>query len=136
MDRAHPSWRPRTSHKVPAETSASAGFRPSANARRSGRRQTARPVDCALGAPPPPLRIFRLAHGLIGKPLHTFPGHALSLPVQYADQREEPARGFEIDPHLALQPFLQRARTFVMDAATAHVDGLDLVRRSCPDRLV
>ena len=66
----------------------------------------------------------------------TFPGHALPLPVQDADQREQPARGFEIDPHLALQALLQRARAFVMDAAAAHVDGLDLVRRRGADRLV
>src|ERR1700743_1908779 len=34
---------------------------------------------------------------------------AFTLPVQDADQREKAAGGFEIDPHLALQPFLQGA---------------------------
>jgi hypothetical protein len=32
-----------------------------------------------------------------------------TLPVQDGDQGEQPAGGFEIDPHLAFQPFLQCA---------------------------
>src|SRR6478752_10702381 len=60
----------------------------------------------------------------------------LTLPVQDGDEREQPARGLEVDPHLALQPLLQRARALVMDAAAAHIDGLDLVRRRRADRLV
>src|SRR5665647_829751 len=82
------------------------------------------------------LSLFRLGHDLLEKPLRTFSGHALPFPVQHADQREQPARGLEIDPHLALQALLQRARAFVMDAAAAHVDGLDLVRRRGADRLI
>src|SRR5258706_11685670 len=60
----------------------------------------------------------------------------LPLPVQDGDQREQPAGGFEIDPHLALQSLLQRARTFIVNAAAAHVDGLDLVGRGGADRLI
>ena len=52
----------------------------------------------------------------------------LTLPVQDGDRREQPAGGFEVDPDLAIQPFLQGAGTFIVDAAAAHVDGLDLVR--------
>src|ERR1700688_3138922 len=82
------------------------------------------------------LNFFRLGHDLFEQPLHTFSGHALPFPVQHADQREQPAGGFEIDPHLALQALLQRARAFVVDAAAAHVDGLDLVRGRSADRLI
>src|SRR4051794_6505208 len=57
------------------------------------------------------------AHDLIRKPVSTFRDHALTLPVQDADQREQPASGLEVDPHLALQPLLQSARAFVMNAA-------------------
>src|SRR5271168_4781274 len=46
-------------------------------------------------------------------PASIYPGHALTLPVQHGDQREQPARGLEIDPHLALQSLLQRARSLV-----------------------
>src|ERR1700710_1048866 len=56
--------------------------------------------------------------------------------MQNGDQRKQPPRGFEIDPHLALQPFLQRARAFVVNAAAAHVDGFDAVRRRGADRLI
>src|SRR3981189_2216923 len=53
---------------------------------------------------------------------------ALALRVQNGDQREQPAGGFEIAPPLAVQPFHQGARALVVNAAAAHVDGLDLVR--------
>src|ERR1700756_3594316 len=56
--------------------------------------------------------------------------------MQDGDQREQAAGGFEIDPHLAFQPLLQRARAFVVNAAAAHVDGLDLVGSRGADRLI
>src|ERR1700688_3453083 len=99
--------------------------------------RTTRPAQCASAEwERPYLSFFYFGHDLIGNPVATFPGHALTLPVQHGDQREQPARGFEIDPHLALQPFLQRARALVVDAAATHVDGLDLVGRGGADRLV
>src|SRR5437867_68400 len=85
--------------------------------------RTARPAGCARGA-----------HPCVTKSLRA--SCVLPLPVQDADQRKQAARGFEVDPHLALQPLLQRARAFVMDTAPAHVDRLDLVGRSRADRLV
>src|SRR4051794_5337600 len=33
---------------------------------------------------------------------HASRDHALAFPVQHGDQREQPAGGFEIDPHLAV----------------------------------
>src|SRR6266403_2224722 len=97
--------------------------------------RTARPAAYAR-AEARPLAFFYHAHDLIRKPAPTFWDHALTLPVQHADQGEQPAGGLEIDPHLALQALLQRARAFVVNAAAAHVDGLDLVRRRGADRLV
>src|ERR1700738_4692211 len=106
--------------------------------------RTARPAEPARAAARPPLRLplywarpFPKAgtHFALTRPCGSG-SSVLTLPVQHADQREQPARGFEIDPHLALQAFLQRARALVVDAAAPHVDGLDLVRRSRPDRLV
>src|SRR3974390_2295915 len=106
--------------------------------------RTARPAECGHAKAPPsgsvdfaqgPIReaarSFRdhalyIAHDLIRKPVPTFRDHALALPVQHADQREQPAGGLEIAPPLALQALLQRSRAFVVDAAAAHVDGLDL----------
>src|SRR5665213_119484 len=97
--------------------------------------QTARLAGCARAGAPPWVRL--LSGGAFSDPNNGAGGScALALPVQHADQREQPARGFEIDPHLAFQPLLQRARALVVDAAAAHVDGLDLVRRRGPDRLV
>src|SRR5438874_6087456 len=87
--------------------------------------QTARPADCARGA-----------HPCVTKSLPQRTSCVLPLPVQDADQREQPPGSFEIDSYLALQPLLQRARAFVVDAAAAHVDRLDLVGRGGADRLV
>src|ERR1700677_1470980 len=78
--------------------------------------------------------LLRMIWSENGNPL--FGIRRLTLPVQDGDQREQPAGGFEVDPYLALQAFLQSARTFVVDAAAAHVDGLDLVRRPGTNRLI
>ena len=59
-----------------------------------------------------------------------------ALPVQHADQREQPARGVEIDRHLVLEPLHQDVRAVVVDAAPAHVDRLDLVGRRGADGLI
>src|SRR6516162_5330847 len=65
-----------------------------------------------------------------------FTSMRLSFPVQHADQREQPPGGFEIYPYLAFQPLLQGARAFIVNAAPAHVDGLDLVGSRGADRLI
>src|SRR5581483_3364437 len=60
----------------------------------------------------------------------------LAAEVQRADQREQPTRGVEVDLDLAFQAFPQHLRTFVVQAAPAHVDRLDLRRRGGADRAV
>ena len=60
----------------------------------------------------------------------------LSAPVQHADEGKKPPGGVEIQLDLALQPFLQGLRTFVVNTAPAHVDSLDTVRRCRLDGLV
>src|SRR3546814_18722894 len=42
--------------------------------------------------------------------------------------REQPARGDEVDLDLAAEAFLQQLGAFVVQAAPAHVDGLDARR--------
>src|SRR5436305_12268661 len=86
--------------------------------------------------PPGRDHAFTFAHDLVRKRAPTFRHHALALPVQHADQREQPAGGFEVDPHLVLQSILQGTRPVVMNAAAAHIDGFDLVRRRGADRLI
>src|SRR4051812_42521176 len=54
---------------------------------------------------------------------------ALALPVQHADQREQAARGVEVDLDLLLQPLAQQLGAFVVKPAPSHVDRLDLRRR-------
>src|SRR5690606_28431786 len=46
-----------------------------------------------------------------------------------ANQGEQAARCVDVDDGLTLQPFLQGAGALVVDAATRHVDRLDLRRR-------
>ena len=55
--------------------------------------------------------------------------HAQLPGMQHADQREKSARGVDVDLGLALEPFLQHPRALVVDAASRHVDRLDLARR-------
>src|SRR5450756_1732304 len=80
--------------------------------------------------------LFPVAHDLVRKPVPTFRDHALTLPVQHADQGEQPARGVEIDRHLVLEPLHQDVRSVVVDGAPPHVDGLDLVGRRGADSLI
>src|SRR6185295_11479978 len=61
---------------------------------------------------------------------------ALDLDVQRADQREEAPRGVVVDGDLAVETLSQELRTFVMQAAAAHVDRLDLRGRGVADRLI
>src|ERR1700722_13919342 len=106
--------------------------------------RTARLAERARAAAPPWLCFFCLthdlvpgsdfrdhrvsfAHDLIRTPGSTFRDRALTLPVQDGDQREQAAGAFEVGRHLALQPLLQGALTFGVDAAAAHVDGLALL---------
>ena len=57
--------------------------------------------------------------------------HAAAQPriCRDADQGEEPTRGIVVDIDLAGEPLLQQVGAFVMQAAPAHIDGLDLRRR-------
>src|SRR6185312_5080012 len=55
--------------------------------------------------------------------------------MQDAEQREEPARGAEVDHHALGQPLAQQLRAFVVQAATAHVDRLDARRAGRANRL-
>ena len=48
--------------------------------------------------------------------------------VQDADQREQAPRGVEVELDLAGQALAQQLGAFVVQAAAAHVDGLDLRR--------
>src|SRR5512134_2516247 len=58
------------------------------------------------------------------------------LPVQRAEQREQaPGRG-DIDGDLALEPLLQQAAPFVVQAPAPHVDRLDPRGRLRLDRLI
>src|SRR6202040_1787105 len=62
--------------------------------------------------------------------------HASSLPMKHGDQGEQPPRGIEIEGDLVLEPLHQQLGAFVVKAAPAHVDRLDLARRRGADRLV
>src|SRR5712691_5275873 len=59
-----------------------------------------------------------------------------ALPMQRADQREEPACGIEIDGDLVLQALDQKLGALVVKAAAAHVDRLDLRRRFGANRRI
>src|ERR1041385_6046742 len=59
-----------------------------------------------------------------------------ALPVQHADQREQAARGVDVDLHFVLEPLHQDTRAVVVDGAPSHVERLDLVRRRRADRLI
>src|ERR1051325_4862439 len=63
------------------------------------------------------------------------PRKALALQMQDADQGEQPARGVGIDLDLSLQPLPEQRGAFVVYAAPAHVQGLDLLRRRLADGL-
>src|ERR1051326_6456900 len=63
------------------------------------------------------------------------PRKASAPQMQDADEREKAARGVRIDLDLALEPRHQQRRTFVMHAATGHVEGFDLLRRRMADGL-
>src|SRR5947209_11471818 len=65
-------------------------------------------------------------HELVRKPVPTFRAHALALPVQHADQREQAPRGVEVDADLFLEPLHQQFRTFVVQTTPPHIDCLDL----------
>ena len=56
--------------------------------------------------------------------------------MQDADQREQPARRIEIDVDLAVQALAQQFGALVVQAAPAHVDGLDARRARGLDGLV
>src|SRR5690606_23592751 len=50
---------------------------------------------------------------------------ASTLDMQYADQCEKAARRIKIKLDLAAEAFLQKLRTFVVQAPTSHVDRFD-----------
>jgi hypothetical protein len=56
--------------------------------------------------------------------------------MQDADEREKPARGFEIGFDLAGQPFDQEFSAFIVNRTPPHIQGLDLRRRRGADGLV
>src|ERR1044072_1435563 len=60
---------------------------------------------------------------------------ASPLPVQRAYEGEEPPRGRQVDADLAFEPLHQQLAAFVVQAPSAHVDGLDARRRRGLDRL-
>src|SRR5690349_6839224 len=68
---------------------------------------------------------------MIGAPIPVSP-----FPVQHGNQREEAARGVEIDADLVLEPLHQELGALVLEPAPAHVDRLDLARARAADRLV
>src|SRR3954452_6235065 len=99
--------------------------------------RTVRPAGCARAKAPPRLTSLSSSAWSDPKSGARLSGScALAFPVQDGDQSEQPAGGFEIDPHLAVQALLHGARPLVVDAAAAHVDGLDLVRSRGADRLI
>src|SRR3546814_18276893 len=49
----------------------------------------------------------------------------LTADVENADQREQPARGSEVDLDLAVEALAQQLGAFVVQAAPAHIDGLE-----------
>src|SRR3990172_6597043 len=59
-----------------------------------------------------------------------------ALPVERAEEREQATGGGDIDGDLALEPLLQQAAPFVVQAPPSHVDGLDLGGGLGLDRLV
>src|SRR5271156_6505233 len=59
-----------------------------------------------------------------------------ALPVQYRDQREQPARGAGIELDLALESLHDKPRAFVVQGAPAHIERLDAIRRRRADRVV
>ena len=56
--------------------------------------------------------------------------------MEGADQGEEAPRGVEVGPGLALEARLEDRRTFVVEGAPAHVEGLDPLRGRVADRLL
>ena len=56
--------------------------------------------------------------------------------MQGAQKGEQPPGGGDVDPDLAVQALAQQLRALVVQAATAHVDGLDLGGRGVADGLV
>ena len=105
-------------------------------ARRPSRQRRSCPIRCLNRA-----RRHRRAHRIqsAGEQHELRPASpAIALqpfPMQHADQREQPPRGVEIDLHLVLEPVHQDAGAFVVQAAPAHVDRFDPVRRRGADRL-
>src|SRR5215217_152201 len=71
---------------------------------------------------------------------NTAPGSASTRasapPVQGADEGEQPTRGVQVGLHLAVQSRLKQRRAFVVQAAPAHIEGLDLPGRRVADGLV
>src|SRR5262245_65730304 len=61
---------------------------------------------------------------------------ASALPMQHADEREQPPRGLEIDQNLALEALHQELGALVVECAAAHVERLDALRRRATDRPV
>ena len=59
-----------------------------------------------------------------------------SLPVQRADEREQPSRRIVVDDDLRQQLFAQNGASFVVERAAADIDLLNACRRRGPDRLV
>ena len=55
--------------------------------------------------------------------------------MEYANQREQAARRIEIHADLAFQPLFQKLGRIIVNAATGHVDGLDLLGRGLADGL-
>src|SRR5688572_18546731 len=64
------------------------------------------------------------------------PSTPLALPMQRADEREEPPRGVAVERDLAFEPFAECPAALVVQRAAAHVDRLDARGRRRADRLV
>src|SRR5882757_3651949 len=98
--------------------------------------RTVRPAECVPATACPRVTLLSSWACPGPGPRCTFPDHPSPFQCSTQISVNSPAGGLKIDPHLALQPLLQRARAFVVNAAAAHVDGLDLVGRRGADRLI
>src|SRR5215472_3195895 len=59
-----------------------------------------------------------------------------SLPVEHANQREQPARGIKIKVELLFQSLQEQVGALVVERPSAHVDRLNLTGRSGADSAV
>src|SRR5262249_50001292 len=85
--------------------------------------------------PPPSASAARFAYSRRGRFPEAHP-RGLSPDMQNADQGEETARRGAVELDLSGKPLAQQVGALVVQAAPAHVDGLDLRGRSGPDGLI